>query len=158
MTEIVAIFSDATLDSDVRTEAIRHPACPLPALKHVLDIGSDGILDRIAMDSRDSEVLEYLVRTGPSFSRMAVAYNADTPPWLLSELARDPDPLVRQNAHGNPATPPESVALLEDDAVEVVREARENWWTYWDEAGNTLRGRAWGLFLSAQSQLRRWAL
>jgi len=156
--EIVAILSDTTYDSDVRTEAVRHPACTLAALKHVLDIGSEGVLDRIAMDSQDPDILQYLVWNGPSERRAIVAYNGDTPPWLLGQLARDPDPIVRLNAHVNPATPPDAVALLEDDDVLDVREARENWWTYWDEHSGDLRGRVWGLRLALRSWMRRRAL
>jgi hypothetical protein len=155
--EVVEIFSDTIYGWDVLTEAVRHPLCTLPALKHVLDIGSDGILDRIAMDSQDPEVLQYLVWKGPSERRAIVAYNADTPPWLLDQLARDPDPTVRLNVHVNPATPPEAVALLESDDDADVREAREYWWTQWDKHRGGLLCRVWRLRLALMSRMRRRA-
>jgi len=155
---IIAIFSDACYDPEVREEAIRHRTCTLESLRHVLDAGSEAIVDRIAACSRDPEVLAYLAAKGPSDRRAIVAYNADTPPWLLAQLSMDPDPIVRENVHVNPATPPEAVAVLENDDVEDVREARENWWTYWDENSGGIRARAWGIRLALQAWARRWRI
>ena len=156
--EIVAIFSDTAYDPDVRREAIRHPACTLTAIQYVLDIGSDPILVRIAMDAHDPQVLAYVARNGPADRRAIVAYNADTPPWLLAELARDEHPNVRANAHLNPATPADAVALLQNDDDEDVRTVREIWWTYFDALDHDPRARFWGAVWAIGSRARRWAL
>ena len=156
--EIVAIFSDTAYDPDVRAHAIRHPACTLAGLRHVLDIGSHAIVDRIAFESHDPEILAYLARNGPSSRRAMIAYNAGTPPGLLADLARDPDPHVRMNAHVNPSTPPAAVTLLRADSDQGVREAREDCWANVAEGDRDLRSRVWGLVWAAQSWARRWAL
>jgi hypothetical protein len=156
--EIVAIFSDTVYDPDVRREAIRHPACTLTAIQYVLDIGSDLILIRIAMDAHDPQVLAYVARNGPADRRAIVAYNADTPPWLLAELARDEDPIVRGNAHINPSTPADAVALLENDDDEDVRTVRETWWPYFEGLDRDPRARLWGAVWAAQSWALRRAL
>ena len=156
--EIVAIFSDTSYDPDVRGDAIRHPACTLAGLRHVLDIGSHAIVDRVASESHDPEVLAYLARNGPSDRRAIIAYNAGAPPGLLADLARDPDPHVRMNAHLNPSTPPEAVTLLEADSDQDVRAAREDCWAYFAEGDRDLRSRIRGFVWAAQSWARRWAL
>lgn len=156
--EIVEIFSDTAYDPDVRTAAIRHPACTLAAIQHVLDVGSDAVLVRVAMDAHDPQVLAYVARNGPPDRRAIVAYNAYTPPWPLAELARDDDPVVRANAHLNPATPADAVALLENDDDEDVRTVREIWWTYFDALDHDPRARFWGAVWAIQSRARRWAL
>ena len=156
--EIVAIFSDTAYDPDVRREAIRHPACTLTAIRSVLDIGSDPILVRIAIDAHDPQVLAYVARNGPADRRAIVAYNADTPPWLLAELARDEDPNVRANVHINPATPADAVALLENDDDEDVRTVRETWWPYFEGLNRDPCSRFRGAVWAAQASARRWGL
>ena len=156
--EIVAIFSDTAYDPDVRADAIRHPACTLAALQHVLDIGSHAIVDRIAFESHDPGVLAYLAWNRPINRRTMIAYNPGTPPELLADLARDPDPCVRMNAHVNPSTPRAAVTLLQNDSDQDVREAREDCWANCAERDRHLRSRVWVLVWAAQSWARRWAL
>jgi hypothetical protein len=65
---------------------------------------------------------------------------------------------VRANAHLNPSTHPDAVALLESDDDEDVRTVREVWWTHWDEDHVDLRTRVRNTVAATQSWARRWAL
>lgn len=154
--EIVEIFSDTAYDGEVRAAAIRHPACTLESLSPVLDVGSAPTLDRIAIESMDPDVLAHVARQGPPDRRAMVAYNPFSPPWLLDELAGDPDPLVRANVHVNPATPPNALLLLANDNDEDVRAARDDWQQLVEDHNADLRCRIQDLVLTIQSWARHW--
>lgn len=76
---------------------------------------------RVAKESKSARLLEDLGRDRDPYVRRWVAWNENTPGYVLAALARAPETEVREEVASNPATPPSTLARLAGDPDAGVR-------------------------------------